>query len=783
MTATTRPRAAATAASTSTVHVLGIRHHGPGSARSVLKALEALEPDIVLVEGPPDGDGAISWLSHTEMTPPVALLIYRPDQPRSAAYYPFAEFSPEFQALRYALKRGIPARFMDLPMAHQLGEDEAQLAVASSETDAESTPENGETPEPSNEAESGPGRPSRGIRVDPLQVLAEAAGFEDGERWWEHVVEHRRDGADLFAAILEAMAAVRDDAPPVEDVRENRREASMRTIIRAAQAEGKQRIAVICGAWHAPALVPGRWPSVRDDQALLRGLPKVKVASTWVPWTNDRLSFESGYGAGVKSPGWYQHLWSVSDQIVGRWMTRIARLLRDEGLDASSASVIESVRLAETLAALRDRPLPGLNELDEAARTVFCFGDDTPMRLVRRKLTVGEVLGQVPSETPMVPLQADLVRLQKQLRMPADPAQTTKVLDLRDANDLLRSRLLHRLTLLRIPWGRVTHASGKGTFKEAWQLQWQPEFAVAIIEASRWGNSVLDAATAKANDLAGREIDLPALARLLDSVFLADLPDAVARIMSQVESRAAVAGDVVQLMDALPPLANLLRYGNVRKTDVSMVGHAVKGMISRICIGLPLACSSLDDAAASAMFQSICEANTAIQLTDDAEDLSAWQAALGRLADSDRVHQLVVGRCCRILLDAQVATVQEITNRMNLAVSTANEPAKAANWIEGFLRGSGEILAHDDALFSIINSWVASLSAEAFEQLLPMLRRTFGSFEPPVRRNLGEKARRGTSVSVAKIAPRQDGPDHFDAERAATVLPLLAQLLGGKTES
>jgi hypothetical protein len=141
-------------------------------------------------------------------------------------------------------------------------------------------------------------------------------------------------------------------------------------------------------------------------------------------------------------------------------MTKVARFLRDEGLDASSASAIEAVRLADALAALRHRHLAGLDELNEATRTVFCFGDDAPMRLIHRRLIVGEVLGRVPDETPMVPLAQDLDRLQKRLRMPPDPAQTERVLDLREANDLERSRLLHRLSLLGVSWGRLQHASG-----------------------------------------------------------------------------------------------------------------------------------------------------------------------------------------------------------------------------------------------------------------------------------------------------------------------------------
>src|SRR5207249_2925800 len=130
-----------------------------------------------------------------------------------------------------------------------------------------------------------------------------------------------------------------------------------------------------------------------------------KVEATWVPWTYGRLAFESGYGAGVESPGWYHHLWRWPESVSVRWMARVAGLLREQDLDASSASVIEAVRLAEALAALRDRPLPGLPELNEATQTVLCFGSDIPMRLIRDRLIVGERLGRVPEEAPVVPLQ------------------------------------------------------------------------------------------------------------------------------------------------------------------------------------------------------------------------------------------------------------------------------------------------------------------------------------------------------------------------------------------
>ncbi|MGB3638978.1 MAG: DUF5682 family protein, partial [Rivularia sp. (in: cyanobacteria)] len=587
-----------------TTHIFGIRHHGPGSARSLRKALEKLQPDTILIEGPPDAESLLTLVASSQMQPPVALLIYLPDNPKESVYYPFAVFSPEWQAIQFGLSNNIPVRFMDLPLTHRM----AMAGEGDKETRRQG---DGENPESKIQ------NPKSKIPQDPLGLLAEAAGYSDGERWWEHMVETRGNSVDLFTAILEAMTAVREEMPASENPIEAKREAHMRKTIRAAEKEGFQRIAVVCGAWHAPAL--SHMPAAKEDTALLKGLPKKKVQATWIPWTYGRLSYSSGYGAGIESPGWYHHLWdwgigighgalerqedkvenfslsphlpippSPHPPISITWMTRVARLLREQDLDASSAHVIEAVRLAESLAALRNRSLPGLPELNEATQTVMCFGSDLPMQLIFDKLIVGESLGKVPDETPMVPLQQDLQRQQKRLRMPADATEKMYDLDLRKENDLARSHLLHRLNLLDIPWGQFQQTRGKkGTFHEFWLVQWHPEFAVNLIEAGVWGNTIGDAANAKACSAADTTDDLPILTGLLDKVILSDLSDAVIYLMSRLQNAAALTSDVSHLMNALPPLANVMRYGNVRQTDTEMISHVVDGLVARICISLP----------------------------------------------------------------------------------------------------------------------------------------------------------------------------------------------------
>ena len=777
------------AATTATTTVFGIRHHGPGSARSLVRSLQTLHqsqgPDIILVEGPPEANSSLSLLADAEMQPPVALLIYPPEHLQLSVYYPFAVFSPEWQAIQYGIEHGIPVRFMDLPQVHQMAERVAYQQSIQTEESSENTAARTRNEENSN-TDSPEEETTRRAILDPLSLLAEAAGYTDSERWWEHIVEQRQDSSALFLGILEAMSALRreiEQAHPPDLAqptyrREAQREAHMRKTIRQARKEGFQRIAVVCGAWHAPVLIDPL-PPAKGDNALLKGLPKLKVKATWIPWTYARLSSSSGYGAGITSPGWYHHLWKSSQQSYSptqntiHWLTRVARLLRKEDLEASSASVIEAVRLAETLASLRDAAMPGLAELTEATQTVFCFGDETPLKLIHKKLIVSDRIGHVPETTPLIPLQQDLHRLQKRLRIKPEATEKLLTLDLRKELDLGRSHLLHRLRLLNIFWGIPQRVSGKGTFKEAWKLEWKPELSLAIIEAGRWGNTLTDAAAAFVTHEANTTQKLSELTHLLDRVLLSNLPEAITHLMVQLKNAAAIASDVMHLMGALPPLANILRYRDVRQTDSVMVGDVVDGLVARLCIGLPGACASLDDDAAKQMLDAIASTHSAIKLLQQDRHTKTWSVVLMQLCDLAGMHGLIAGHSCRLLLDEGSLQGTEAARRLGLALSLANEPAQAAAWVEGFLQGSGLILLHDDSIWEVIDDWITELKDDAFTALLPLLRRTFSNFPPPERRQMGERVRlgKGTRQNVSM-------DETFDHARATNSLPLIAELLG-----
>ncbi|GAB2861295.1 hypothetical protein GCM10027074_30570 [Streptomyces deserti] len=938
--------------------LLGVRHHGPGSARAVRAALEEARPRVVLIEGPPEADALIPLAADEAMRPPVALLAHAVDEPGRSAFWPLAEFSPEWVAIGWALEHDVPARFVDLPATHTLAwgrpEDEAgggdgdeagpagegEGAPRAVGADAADGPEPGADASGAGVAEPGadaaapgvatPGDSASGtdtahgaasdadpaeespadadVRVDPLGVLAEAAGYDDPERWWEDVVEHRGvgegDALAPFRVLEEAMGALREAYGSGGHERDLVREAYMRLQLRSALREFEGRVAVVCGAWHVPAL--RRKTTVAADKAMLKGLPKVKTDMTWVPWTYRRLSRVSGYGAGIDSPGWYGHLFSAPDRPIERWMTKVAGLLRDEDRIVSSAHVIEAVRLARTLAALRGRPLPGLSETTDAVRAVMCEGSDVPLTLVHDRLVVGEVLGEVPPSAPAVPLQRDLARIQRRLRLKPEALEREVELDLRKETDAGRSRLLHRLRLLGVEWGEPVASRGStGTFRETWRLRWEPELSVRVAEAGVWGTTVLGAATAKAEADAVAAQGLVEVTALAERCLLAELPDALPTVMRILADRAALDTDVGHLAQALPALVRSLRYGDVRGTDTGALAEVAAGLAERVFVGLPPACAALDADAAEEMRRHVDAVHGAVGLLGDAvaagrgesgsssalgrgrsgsvpalgrgrsgsvpalgrggsgsaptlerddsgsaatlgrddsgsaptpgrndsADASTprhdnpahapapapdapapapgapahapapapgalahapghgslrarWRAVLRVLSGRDSVPGVIRGRVVRLLLDDGQLAQDEAARLMGLVLSPGTAPADAAAWIEGFVgggSGGGMLLVHDERLLGLVDAWLTGVPAEAFTDVLPLLRRTFSAYEPGVRRTLGELVRRGPGTRASATAAGSCIPGFapdLDAGRAAAVLPVVRLLLG-----
>jgi len=749
----------------------GIRHHGPGSAKSLKKALQNLAPDCILIECPADAEAMLPFVANENLKPPVALLIYNPKILTQASYVPFADFSPEWQALKYAIKNEVPVRCMDLPMNlnFTLAQEEATRTQLKFETKTRLT------------------TGDKNFRKDPLGYMAELAGYSDSERWWEVTFESAENETEIFSSILEMMKALREEEVRKETDETLRREAYMRKIIRKAIKDGFQNIAVVCGAWHAPVLQ--NWTQFKQsaDNAILKGIKKTTTKATWVPWSYDRLTYLSGYGAGVLSPAWYELLFSNRKETTMRWMVKVARLFRKKDLDASAAHAIEAVRLAETLATMRGLHVPGIKEMKEAAISVICEGDEHQMQLIENQLIIGKKVGNVPPEIPVIPLQQDLEKTIKSARLSNYWKNTDELwlkatsinprggIDLREDKDRIKSYLLHRLNLLNISWGQL-QKEGRydlGSFKEYWKLKWRPEFSIKIIEAGMWGNTVYEASV---NFIKKRLVEiesLPELTQLTEQALNASLDDAIDALITKLQNLAAVTQDVYNLMDALPALVNIIRYGNARKTDLQSVELVVQHLIPRICIALPNACVSLDEQASEIAFEKLMNTHRSFNLLNKPEFNHQWYQTLQNIANLAQVNGRLNGACTRLLFDKGLKDIQTTGTQMRYHLSKGNDTKHAAAWIEGFLYGSGLLLIHNPLLWNILDEWINEMEWLDFKAIVPLLRRTFSQFPAGEKTKMLELAKRKKLEAVAESKVIEHDPKRVEA-----VLPVIQLLLG-----
>lgn len=710
--------------------VFGIRHHGPGSARRLLNALEYWQPDCLLIEFPADAQKELAQMGELALEPPIALVIYDQKNIQQAFYYPFARFSPEWQALRWASRQEIAVEAIDLPAGIQLAlKGQQQLEVGTNTSAA--------------------------LQRDPLGEIATLAGFTDREQWWEHTFEQETDDLALFEAINEMVTDLRSDAH--HNSKETLlREAFMRKILRKAMRAGHERIAVVCGAWHSPALLDvARYKAASDNQ-VLRGLPKIKTKAAWIPWSYPRLSRENGYGAGVHSPAWYELLYDYQRKATIHWMVKAAQLLRKEGLDTSPAHAQEAVHLAYTLALMRGQRIPNLADLRSAALSILCHGSEERLELIERILMLGNKVGSVPENASVVPLQKDLTQALKTSRLSsywgvagekwlkATKKDPKGWIDLRKENDLLKSQLLYRLQILDIPWGYLQEGSAQalGAFKEVWLLQWQPEFSLNVLEAAMWGNTLLEAADKKLQQQSA-DANIYTLAQAVLLGLKANLRQGVEIVTTLLRERSALTKDVQELLAGLPALIKIIQYGDARKTDVTALAILVEEITPRLAAALPASAMNIDEEAAQlllsdflATHRGLCQ--LALPLLEN-----HWWPAIEKLANIPGIAPLLKGLATRLLFDQEKLDLAATGQRLDFALSPGNDPLEVTNWLAGFLNGSGLLLLHHPSLWQLVDHWVQNLPFGELEALLPLLRRTFAQFSPGERARMLKLARNG----------------------------------------
>jgi hypothetical protein len=296
------------------------------------------------------------------------------------------------------------------------------------------------------------------------------------------------------------------------------------------------------------------------------------------------------------------------------------------------------------------------------------------------------------------------------------------------------------------------------------------------VAASVWGTTVANAATNRVRHIAA-EGSLAELTRTVERCLLADLPEALDELLRALGEKAALDADVVHLMDALPPLARAQRYGNVRQTDTRALRQVSVVIVKRICAGLPRAVAGLDEDSATVMRRRIDGVHGAVALLRDTPGggvlTESWLASLAGMVDRTDVNGQLVGRLVRLLLDA--GRLGDVPVRLARALSQGVEASGKAAWVDGFFADGAQLLIHDSVLRELLDGWIRGLDEREFVDMLPLVRRTFGTFGPAERRAIADRIA-ADSNDQHLVDASQD--DSVDSELAAPALATVALILG-----
>ncbi|MEU7895072.1 DUF5682 family protein [Nonomuraea sp. NPDC049152] len=753
-------QAVAALASSALPYLLGVRHHSPALAVALPALLDAADAEAVCVELPADFQPWLEHLADPATVAPVALAGSGAEG--RLGFYPFADFSPELVAVRWAWKRGAEVLCCDLPLADP----------------------GWQSPDAASEGSIG---------ASYARALAASGTGREGDDMWDRAVEVLAPGCEPEAVRRAALGvgwALRRDAEAAGGVqaRDLAREAHMRRVLAGAAAGGR-RVAAVVGAFHAPALTslePAVDPAAdrAPGQALDRALAPVargadspasagpSPVTSLVPYAFDLLDSRSGYPAGIRDPRWQQAVFAAGgdpDLVrdgAARAITDVCRELRSAGHTAGTGEAVETLRLACDLARLRGLPAPGRGELLEAVMTVL--GQGEPLGRGRAlaqaldKVLVGAERGRTAPGTPRSGLgpavEAELAALR--LPCPDNPERREVRLDpLRSDLDARREVALRRLEVCGAGYGEPVKVTGTGdgtALSTRWRLAWTPAVPALLDLAGVRGVTLAQAAAGTLREDYRRESAEagPTCALILEGLRAAarcDLPDLVADRLADAAFALPASATLAELLEALD-LLEALRREHLPGTTAE--GRERAGELS----------GTLLDAAVRAL--------PGLAGSDQPEDAVALIALAGR-AGEERLglrmddtlatlartgSPLIQGAAlaARVLLDLDGPDT--LGARVAGWVDTATDAdarRRLSRLLSGVLTAAAPLLQSAPAALDPLMDRVDALGDAEFLDRLPALRGGFDTLAPAGRTRLlnAVAERLGDRLDVALDAP------------------------------
>jgi hypothetical protein len=743
------------------LRIIGVRHHSPACARLVRHVIAKARPWAVLIEGPSDMNARLDELLLPH-TPPIAVYSYRlPTDGASAhgSWAPFCAYSPEWVGLREGSAVGAKLRFIDLP-AWDPAFDDVENRYSDHEQQV-----------------------GQALRATALE-----RGFDSTDALWDHLFELNDDLVALEGQLAEYFEAFRGPLPDRanhvaprgrDEVRELYMARWVDWALSAAPADAT--VLVVCGGFHKSALhaLRGSTQQRSEPEVPVTDAAAARTGSYLVPFSFRRLDSFVGYASGMPSPAFYQASWEHDAEAGERMMFAVIGRLRQRGQRVSTADAIAASALAHGLKQLRGhRVLARTDVLDglsgalikDALRTPLPWSIRGPLPAVTEPYLVeilhafsGEGRGMLAAGTPRPPLIDDIERACAQTGLSWSDKPATLELDVFDAAEAHRRRVLYRLAWLELPGVELVSAAdlrrGRTRYTETWKLQLSDATHVAAIERAVYGATLEAAALARIEEQLRSADGIEAVARCIERALragyhaLADSLCEAAATAVQHEPMFSKLGQALQRLAALQatePLPPHHGLGSLLRTVVERALWLLEGL------------EGPEATFDTATIAGIAATRTALDLA--LPDLWALaQMCVGvwsRRAASTRSPPAVRGACLGALwTSASLTAAASNTPARDYRGDAADVLRSVPNPLLGDLLAGLLALAREAVqepeLLMLVDGRLAALDEHGFLTVLPALRRAFAFFPPDERRALAKSvlSKHGRTDAESLLGP------------------------------
>lgn len=715
---------------TQSLNVFGVRHLSPNTAFQLLQYLELHQPKYVLIEGPIDATDLMLQLATTTVKPPVALLAYTNQLPIQTLLYPFAEYSPEYQAIKWAKMHRAKVQFIDLPTAISLALKESKTITEEKRTEQQQFYRQ---------------------YNHYYQQIAAADQADNYDEYWEQNFESIESPSQFSEAIhlqstsLRELVIDEERMYATEDYAYNElRESYMRYNVQTLLDSGvnPQEIVIIVGAYH----VKGMDLSLPiASVAAIESIEKVATKICLMPYSNYRLSHQSGYGAGNVSPHYFQMIWEhlINENraaLPTYYIAAIAEVMRKDGQYPATANVIEAVRLAQMLAQIRNHIHPTLQDLQDAVVTCLGNGELLNVASYLQMINVGTKIGFVPEGVSQTPIQDDFNRNLDRLKLSRYKTLVPEVLDLDLREnlkvksvaaaflDLNRSIFLHRLQTIGIEFGAALHRQQENaSWSEKWSLHWKPEIEIAVVEANLKGETIEIATAFHLKQLLESATNIEMISTVIMGAYYCDLLPIFEVAIHHLQSQLVESSDFVALAAVTHELSHLYQYGSIRKIDLEPLIPIIQQLFLRASLVMVAQCNC-DALTAPNIMSAINQMDQVNNQLYDSLDSKTWSGALEELAQRDDLNATLSGLAFAILLEnnvfQEVHCQQMIAFRMSIGVPVDI----AAAWFEGFSNRNRYALLSRAYVWQAVDEYVHNLDDEQFKRANVTLRRALSDF-------------------------------------------------------